>query len=191
MKGSGEMGVLTVVPTLTPGVKAFCRGLNPDKEPLKVPARVAPGCFSNQCLGNVQTYVARFGGRPYYGWSIWSDELTVEGIPHVIWVKPSGYPIDITPHENEEKRILFVPSSTQCEEVLRVASREVAPLIDHPLVDEYVELVLERDRLTTEHCGKRRDGVLPRQVRRDLDRRMEKLCAQVLKNGELRSLVAG
>lgn len=178
----GKMGTFTTVPALTTAVRDFCQKLNSQIEPVVIPTRVPPGALYNRCLGNVQTYVDRFGGKPFFGWSIWTDDLMIEGIPHVIWIKPSGRPLDITPHENGEERILFVPNTVQDEATMMAGEREIAPLVDHPLIAEYVELIKERDRLTVKFCGRSRDDqLLPRRIRRDLERRTEKVCEKVLK----------
>jgi hypothetical protein len=62
-----------------------------------------------ECFENVKEKVRRDGGGIQYGWTIWEwQHIMVEAEFHAIWVDLQGNFIDITPKDNNEKRILFL-----------------------------------------------------------------------------------
>ncbi|MCU0756545.1 MAG: hypothetical protein MUE46_15725 [Xanthomonadales bacterium] len=63
------------------------------------------------CHLNVWCQLKRGGGSPLHGWVIAQDKakLFAEAIFHTVWQTPEGRVSDITPREDFEKRLLFVP----------------------------------------------------------------------------------
>ena len=52
-----------------------------------------PGC----CFNNVKYEVAEHGGEAITGWELIHHELYDQRVPHVVWRKPSGDVVDVTP----------------------------------------------------------------------------------------------
>lgn len=64
----------------------------------------------NECFPNVEVKIARDGGRMLCGWQLWEwPRVMVEAEFHAVWVSADGSMVDITPKEQGESRILFLP----------------------------------------------------------------------------------
>jgi hypothetical protein len=97
---------------ITPEVLAFCRQIDPTREPLFVPRRPAPGAASGNPFALLKDHASRHGGRVQYGWTITEQPgWYLEGEFHAVWVAPTGELIDITPGQEGVSRLLFLPDS--------------------------------------------------------------------------------
>jgi hypothetical protein len=75
-----------------------------------VPARHSR--FDN-CPFEVQLAIQQLGGSAQFGWKIWLwPSVLFEAIPHCVWRMPSGTLKDVTPNQDQELRILFVPDDS-------------------------------------------------------------------------------
>ncbi|MBU2500227.1 hypothetical protein KJ682_02745 [bacterium] len=75
-----------------------------------------PGSFEPEpknCFFNVWIQCDREGGAFYFGWILAQDRAHAfsEAQFHCIWRSPKGELLDITPREDEEERLLFIPDS--------------------------------------------------------------------------------
>lgn len=89
--------------------------------PVWVPVRPGKGALPSECFFNVPKHIEKNGGGIRYGWTIWQcANLFIEGELHAVWVSPGGELIDVTPKDDGETRILFVPDDRQKFEGRRV-----------------------------------------------------------------------
>lgn len=89
------------------------------------------------CFQNVAKVVARRGGSPVYGWTIWEWKgIALSAEFHCNWRNPTGQLIDVTPKRDGEYRILFVVDPNAVYTGERVVTR-FRPLSDHPAVQNH------------------------------------------------------
>jgi hypothetical protein len=77
---------------------------------LTVRCRPRPNCEAKRCFINVENQVAKEGGKMITGWIFNEFEnLMIASEAHAVWEHPNGKKIDITPHQFQPQRIIFVP----------------------------------------------------------------------------------
>ena len=98
-------------PAITDSVVRLQQRIGCTDSPVYV--RVSPVKFAtfNECHPNVIAHVKTHGGDAVPGWCVWESQELIEGVFHSVWRSPAGELIDITPHRDEEKRILFIPDN--------------------------------------------------------------------------------
>ena len=97
---------------ITPEILDFCREIDEDAQPRYVPVIPAQHSILLECHENVKHQVRRKGGRAQQGRIIWEvPGQALEAEHHSLWVSPKGKYIDITPHEDGEAKVLFLPSN--------------------------------------------------------------------------------
>lgn len=102
--------MLTTPAQPTQAIRQFCQQIVPGEEARYVPVRPAPGARPSCCHINVAQQVTAADGRLQHGWTIWEEPgqlLTAEF--HAVWESPTGEWVDITPHVDGERTILFLP----------------------------------------------------------------------------------
>jgi len=115
---------------ITKDILNLCRRIDPTQEPIWVPVKPWHKGDASFCFFNVRDKVAQDGGKVQHGWIIWENpNILVEAEFHAIWVSPENKPIDITPKEDGEAHILFIPDG------IRVWEGELVENIRVPLVD--------------------------------------------------------
>lgn len=121
-------------PAITPEIEAFCQTISASK-PIYFSVEPPPGAGASDCFFNVESVVAATGGTALFGWTIWERSgVYIEAEHHSVWLPPlAAAPVDVTPKENGERRILFLTDSTA------LYDGELArPNIRHALVDDPV-----------------------------------------------------
>lgn len=100
--------------TITEGVKKILNHLclqEKDAEYLEFtkPKKFTPAPI--ECHLNVWVQCNKEGGSAVSGWMIAEDPKHhfVEAQYHTVWISPSGKLVDITPRQDKEKKVLFVP----------------------------------------------------------------------------------
>jgi len=74
------------------------------------PYQDTQGYKRGYCFFNVLKRIETNGGGIQHGWTVWeSPRKFIQGEFHAVWVHPDGSYIDITPKEDGEERILFIP----------------------------------------------------------------------------------
>jgi hypothetical protein len=88
----------------------FAASINGQKM-LSVPCEPRPWADRKRCFVNVDRKIERDGGRMLTGWIFNEHEnRTIEGEAHAIWEDRFGKKrIDITPHDFQPRRVLFLP----------------------------------------------------------------------------------
>ena len=97
--------------TTNSSIVAFL-GLNPSAAILLKYRK--PNSFISEpdnCHINVWVQCDKHGGKPQYGWIIGQDLKNnfLEARFHSVWLSPEGELIDLTPRNDNEKRIMFLP----------------------------------------------------------------------------------
>lgn len=93
----------------------------------------------NDCFGNVDKKIEKDGGKRHYGWVIWKSKILYEAEFHAVWENERGALIDVSPHEFDYKRIMFVsknnyPYNGQYVDNIRINYTK------NPLVDDFIRL---------------------------------------------------
>ena len=132
---------------ITDKISELCNRVMPEAEPAYVPVIVQEWSLQNECFPNVERMVKERGGQQVNGWAIWQwANVLVEAEAHAVWESPEGELIDITPHRNGEKEILFLRDDGMIYKGNTIASVRSA-LTSSPLVAELIQLMEERDRI--------------------------------------------
>jgi hypothetical protein len=124
-------------------VRDFCRGVVAEAEPTYLAVTPFPEDVERDCFMNVERHIADDGGSIQHGWRIWEWPNTmIEAEFHAVWRKPAGELVDVTPLPNRE-RILFLPDPERVWEGRQVNNIR-KPLLQNPLVEEFIRLANER-----------------------------------------------
>ena len=99
-----------IVPkTISNEVLDFCSSIS-QSDPFFVDVAVEPNSKQLFCFPNVEEKIKQSGGECITGWQIWiMPWIFIEAEFHGIWKSPENEFIDITPKQNNEKSILFLP----------------------------------------------------------------------------------
>lgn len=119
------MNNTTTTPSkLTDQIVAFCREIDPTAEPEYIDVTPSPNGMVKECFETTDAHVAVNGGTVQHGWIIWETPgILLDAEFHAVWCDSNGQLIDVTPKEDGETRILFLPDSK------RVWKRELVPNI--------------------------------------------------------------
>lgn len=157
---------------ITSEIQKLCFQLDATESPVYVYVSPDPDCDRGDCYNNVQRKVDACSGRSQHGWNIrvWPNVL-LDAQFHAVYVTPEGGLVDLTPNQEESKKILFLPDSVRryTAEGGRIPSVRVA-LNDDAEISEYIHLTDEKDRLETA-------GILPEP---EIQRRRALLLGRVL-----------
>jgi len=119
----------------------LCRQIAPDQSPLVVPVTPDPGTVARECFWNVSQKCGRDGGDIQHGWAIWElPGLFIEAEFHAVWLN-GGQLIDVTPKEDGENDILFLPDPIAKFDEATFSRRDNVRLaeLDHPKVAAYIK----------------------------------------------------
>lgn len=106
---------LTAVHTRTPKqitkhIKRLIAKVAPGQQAVHLSVRPVAGASVNECFPNVEARIAASDGRMLCGWQIWEwPHILVEAEFHAVWLSPDGEMVEVTPKQNAEDVILFVP----------------------------------------------------------------------------------
>ena len=100
-----------------------------------------------ECFQNVEQMVKRYGRQQVNGRGIWRwSNVLVAAEAHAVWKSPEGQLIDITPHDNNEDKILFL-----CDESMIYSREQIGyigrALTESPPTAELIELSEKLRRL--------------------------------------------
>ena len=102
----------TTPKAITDEVLNFCKSIRSDTTPLLVAVQPDEHAIANRCHTNVPAYIEENGGSKANGWTIWEARYWLEAECHCNWADPAGTTIDITPKDDGESRILFLPDDS-------------------------------------------------------------------------------
>lgn len=114
--------------------------------------------FKMNALGNVKNKIERDGGSIQYGWVIWEwVNVLVEAEFHAVWRSPEGRLICVSPNDQNEDKILFLPDDSRVFDGTNRVDNLRMSLRQEEVVDEFIrvsqQLVKEQERLTGGQFG--------------------------------------
>ncbi len=142
-------------------VDALCSKIVPNTVPIRVPVSPDRKAQLNECFFNVRKKMEREGGNILHGWCLWEfPGLFIEAEFHSLWIAPNGGLLDITPKQDGESEILFLPDPSAVFDEAAYNRRDNVRLAikDHPIVHEFLKCAEERIRLlssSTDRCNPR------------------------------------
>ena len=108
----GQEGLVTAPRKITKEIKKFANQIT--KKPNLIILTIQPDINSKngECFKNVEDYIKSNDGEIQYGWIIWeTPNVMLEAEFHAVLKLPNGNLLDITPTNDREKEILFVPDN--------------------------------------------------------------------------------
>lgn len=124
---------------ITDEIMKLCEKIN-ENQPIYIPVRPEEDALMNECFENVRITVEKKGGKCVNGWCIWKmANILIEAEAHSIWQNENGELIDVTPHDGNESKILFLPDSELVFNDENIGNIRM-PLTDSKLVKEYIDL---------------------------------------------------
>ncbi|WP_312432788.1 SEC-C metal-binding domain-containing protein [Lacrimispora sp.] len=125
---------------ITEKVIQLCNKVVTDSLPIFVAVIPDEIAKINECFHNVDNVIRRRGGYRINGWAIWQwDNKLVEAEAHAVWKSLDGVLLDVTPHRNGEKNILFLQDNNMIYNEENIDNIRMA-LTESPLVKEYISL---------------------------------------------------
>lgn len=125
---------------VTDKIMELCSEIVPDAKLEYVPVAVQEWSLPNECFPNVEHMVQEQGGQQVNGWAIWQwANILVEAEAHSVWRSPEGELVDITPHDNGEKEILFLHDASMVYSEQQIGSVRLA-LTGSLLAAELIDL---------------------------------------------------
>lgn len=125
---------------ITDKIMELCGRIVPDAKPEYVSVKVQQWSRARECFPNVERMIQEQGGQQVNGWAIWQwANIFAEAEAHSVWRSPEGKLADITPHDNREMEILFLPDADMVYSGLRMGNVRLA-ITDSPLAAELVDL---------------------------------------------------
>lgn len=102
----------------------------------------------NECINNVKRYIDVYEGQVVTGWVIWQwANILIEAEAHAIWKSPKGQLLDISVHDNNETKILFLEAKLNFNGYINLSHRQA--LTKSKAVQEFIELCNRRDKITS------------------------------------------
>lgn len=99
----------TVPKQIDKTVKKFCQSINYKAAPLYIDVKPYVNSKLNECFCNVTDYLKTNKGEMLIGWAIWLiPHCMIEAECHAVLKNENGTLIDITPHKDNENKILFL-----------------------------------------------------------------------------------
>lgn len=139
-------GNLSTPKIIDSDVISFCKYLGNTNNPYYLKTEPFHWSRVNCCDLNVKKATIEQGGEIVFGFKIWSiPKLYIEASLHCIWENSNGDLIDITPNEDGEETVLFLPEPRL--NTVRLKSRGDMPILalKETLV-EYVNLRIQHER---------------------------------------------
>lgn len=131
---------------ITPDIEKLCEEIS-NKKPIFINVCVEDESELNECFANVEKKIKKNGGMRVLGWVIWQrDNILIQAEAHAVWSDREGNYIDVSPHEYDEKKILFLPDNTMVFNHKTIKSRR-KQLTDSLLVKEFLSLLEQRDNI--------------------------------------------
>lgn len=129
---------VTTPATITPAIREFAHELT-GNQPLYLAVRPEPFSLATRCFPNVSQKIKFDGGDIAFGWIIWEwPNAYLDAEFHGVWKSPAGELVDVTPYQDGETRILFVPDSVRRFENVMRPNRHRA-LTSNPAVHCWIE----------------------------------------------------
>lgn len=136
---------------ITDKIIELCNEIVPGEIPQYIPVKPQEWSRPMECFPNVEKMVQEYGGQQVNGRAIWQwSNILVEAEAHAVWKSPEGQLIDITPHDYNEEKILFLCDKSMTYDGEQIGNIRLA-LTGSPLVDELIELSRENEQIMREY----------------------------------------
>lgn len=136
---------------VTEKVMQLCNQVVPGLEPDYIPVMVQKWCLPSDCFLNVEKMVREQGGKQVNGWVVWQwVNILIETEAHAIWENSDGKLIDITPHDNNEKNILFLRDDALIYSGKKIKGIKMA-LTNSALASEIIQIAQEIENIKCEY----------------------------------------
>ena len=130
----------TITPMIDQNVKKFCNDYINKNELFYVDIIPDKNAKMHNCFYNVDDVIKKYGGSKIYGWVIWKwPNILIEAEAHAIWKREDGKYIDVTPHEKNINKILFVPDMDMVYKGTIIRSKRM-PLTNSPDTKRLIQL---------------------------------------------------
>jgi len=128
----------TTPPEITQAIRRLIERVVPGGEAVYLTVQPETDAVVNECFPNVETKIARVGGRMLCGWQLWEwPHVLVEAEFHAVWLSPEGEMVDITPKPHGEAQILFVPDERRRYDGTAIDNVRM-PLRDDQLIRHFI-----------------------------------------------------
>ena len=130
-------------PVITKQLLNLAANLARGQTPIYLQVQSETDAKANECFQNVQSKIRRENGSIVYGWQLWEwQHILVEAEFHAVWRSPTGELTEITPKQDNEERILFLPDPVRVYHGVTVDNVRV-PLRDDALIHHYITVSKE------------------------------------------------
>lgn len=111
------------------------------------------------CGDNVARAVSRSGGQAVKGWQVWwIPNVLIEAQAHVVWQRPDGTVVDVTPNQDGKTECVFIPDSTlQANPGVDYVPSRHENLTEDTAVDRYIECA----RVVSDHQDRKFTSGIP------------------------------
>ncbi len=108
----GQEGLVTVPRKITKEIKKFANQITKKSDLKILTIQLDINSENGECFKNVENYIQKNDGNIQYGWIIWeTPNVMLEAEFHAVCRLPNGDLLDITPTNDGEKEILFLPDN--------------------------------------------------------------------------------
>ena len=109
------------------GIMKLCKVIGTGTLPVFIKVLPEPQSTLNQCVQNVRNKIEKHGGDIQHGWLIWeAPNVLIEGEFHAAWRSPAGALICVSPREDGEDVLVFLPDNSRKFEGLPVLNTGIS-----------------------------------------------------------------
>jgi len=99
-------------PALSKNILKLARQIDPTSTPEYLKVEPGEECLPGRCFENVAAMTKRHGGAVQHGWRMREQPAAyIEAEFCAVWRRRDGALIDVTPREDQQEEILFLPDS--------------------------------------------------------------------------------
>lgn len=135
---------------ITKEIKELAQQISPGNQPVYVEVEQSLSLgLESDCVENVARKIMLNGGSFKFGWAVWEwPNVMFEAEFWAVWVNHDGQLIDVTPRGRGDKILFIADDKTKFEG--RPINSILKPVIDHPLILQYIDLNKKIWQLTDE-----------------------------------------
>lgn len=125
---------------ITKEIEELCNEINKESQPIYIGVdNTTSDSNEEDCFENVARKMMQDGGGFQFGWAIWEwPEVMLEAEFWVAWVNNDGQLVDVTPRARGERVLFIADDQTKFEG--KPIDSIIKPLIEHPLILEYIDI---------------------------------------------------
>jgi len=140
-------------PTISKQLLSLASKLAPGQTPIYLQVQPEAEAIVNECFSNVEAKIKKDCGSIVYGWQLWEwPHVLIEAEFHAVWRSSHGKLKEITPKQDCEEKILFLPDPKRVYRGITVDNVR-SPLRDDPLIHHFIKV--SEDIVKVKNRGKR------------------------------------